>query len=70
MTKKQFDEKIDDLIGTFASILKTESNSLFNSGMIDAEKYEDNFVLPRIIFTAAVERQKNCLKPLYKNSQK
>jgi hypothetical protein len=57
--------KVDELIGNMAKALKDTCQRLYKSGGIDVESYSsDDFVLAKILVTAAMEQCKDNLCPL------
>lgn len=56
MTEKQFMKKIKVLYKQNKKCIEQESIRLFKSGGVDTEEYGDNFALPKIIFTCALQR--------------
>ena len=55
MDKATFDAKVYELIGRLPESLIEECNRLFKCGGIDTEHYPDDYILPRVIFTVALE---------------
>lgn len=64
-TVAPFEEKLDELIATFANTIKTKAMELYRSGAIDPEAYGDDYRLPKILITAAAESEKGSLRPLH-----
>jgi hypothetical protein len=57
--------KVDELIRNMAKELKTTCQRLYKSGGIDVENYSsDNYVLAKILVSAAMEQCKDNLYPL------
>ena len=63
MTKPPFTEKFDDLLQPFMQSGGAKGDQLFTCGGIEPAAYDDDYTLPRIIFTAAVEDQKDIFRP-------
>ena len=60
-------DKINELVGLFASSLKVECERLCRSGAVDVDRYDlDQYVLPKILVTAAILRLKDEFSPLHK----
>jgi len=59
MTKKEFTTKTKELIKDCKKEISKESNRLFESGAIDPDDYKNDFVLPKIILTVALENWAN-----------
>jgi len=55
MTKTQFKKKIASMKRDINQYLDSETLRLFKSGAIDIEAFEDDFLLPRIILSVALE---------------
>lgn len=55
MTKEQFDAKLEVLINNMLPALREKCAQLYRSGAEDVEQYDNNFVLPKLIFVAALE---------------
>lgn len=58
MTKTQFEKKFNELLRNANKEAKKKSIQLFKSGAINTSKYEDDFMLPRIIFSAVADHIK------------
>ena len=57
-------EKINELVGLFASSLKAECERLYRSGAVDVDRYNpDYYNLPKILVTAAILRCKDAFAP-------
>jgi hypothetical protein len=57
MNKEQFELKINAMMPELTEAINKECSRLFSCGGIDTNKYEDNFLLPKIILTVAIENQ-------------
>lgn len=55
MDKKCFQDKIKSMEQDTINFIRKESDRLFDCGAIDTESYEDNFILPKIVLTVALE---------------
>lgn len=63
-------DKINELVDLFASSLKVECNRLYRSGAVDVDRYDqDQYVLPKILVTAAILRLKDEFAPLHDKQQ-
>jgi len=63
---KQHEKKIKELIKTYSITLLDDCLKMYNSGMIDTESYnQDEYVLAKILVTAAIERTKDAYRPLH-----
>lgn len=56
-TEEQLMAKIDSMIPELINSIREKAKELYHSGGIDPEKYEDNFLLPKIILTATLKDQ-------------
>ena len=77
MDRANFKEKIDSMMPDLTEAIRKECIRLFNSGAVDAGEYPDNFLLPKIILSVAIENQVGQYKPFapayekdYKNLRK
>ena len=57
MTKQEFQDNYDRLIKDTENDIKEEGLRLIESRAIEIEGYEDNYLLPKIVLTVALE---NC----------
>ena len=57
-------DKINELVDLFAASLKAECERLYRSGAVDVDSYDaDNYVLPKLLVTAAILRRKDDFVP-------
>ena len=64
-------DKINELVDLFASSLKVECERLCRSGAVDVGSYDpDNYVLPKILVTAAILRRKDDFAPPFDKGHK
>jgi hypothetical protein len=57
-------EKIDELINSLAATMRTTAQRLYSSGAIDVDGYNpDDFVLARILVTAAIDQHRYDFAP-------
>ena len=62
--------KINELVDLFASSLKAECERLYRSGAVGVDSYDaNNYILPKILVTAAILRRKDDYSPLTKEHQ-
>lgn len=67
MTKKQFMKKYREMIRTtLAEKLIEDGEKAFRSGAFDPKDYLDDYVLPKIVLTVALETASKGYMPLYK----
>ena len=58
-------DKINEIINSHAANLRLECERLYRSGMIDPEQFNpDEYVLAKILLTAAIDRTKYDWRPL------
>ena len=57
MNKSEFKCKVDSMIPDLTEAIRKECDRLFDCGAIDTGQYEDNYSLPKIIITVAIENQ-------------
>jgi len=74
MTEKQLKraiiKKTRDMIKESAACMEKKIERAFNSGGINLPDYEDNNVLPRIIFTALLKGELDQYKPISNDDKK
>ena len=63
MTEEQFKEKITEMANNSKSYLETEAIRLFHSGAVDARDYEDDYLLPKLILSVALENEAREYRP-------
>jgi hypothetical protein len=56
ITEEQFIEMVSELMDTTKADALEKAKSLYRSGAIDPESYDDNFILPKIFMTAYADR--------------
>jgi len=69
MNKKQFEEKINYLIQSSTDYVMQEALRLFESGAIDTNKFSNDYILPKIIFSAALKNTAKEFEPLTTNME-
>lgn len=62
-TKNQFLEKLEEVLEKTRANIRAKAEHLFNSGAVDPESYEDNYVLPKIILCACLLEQAEQWEP-------
>ena len=70
MDKMQFKEKIDGMIPDLIEGIRKECDKLFDSGGIDPKAYQNDWLLPKIILSVAIENQIWQYKPLSPEGKK
>lgn len=66
MTQYEFDGKIKELLFDVNSELYKEMHRLFKCGGVEPEQYEDNYLLPKMLLTAALGKIVNAYAPMDK----
>ena len=64
MTKTQFTKRLKEMTRNTKRLTEEECIRLFESGAINTGDYEDNYLLPKIILTVALENIAWQFKPL------
>lgn len=65
MTKKQFEKKLGELIGMLGSNIRIKAGCYIEAGAIDIKEYGDDYELPRIVLSAALDDIAWKFSPLY-----
>lgn len=52
MTREQFLEKVEEIIPDIADLIREKANTVLESGAIDLESWEDNYLLPKLFIVA------------------
>jgi len=64
MLKEEFEARIEVLIKDAPAYLRKECARLFDSGGVDTESFGSEFLLPKIIYTVALENMVHLYMPL------
>lgn len=59
MTKAQATKKVRELTQKTKKTLEEDAERLFECGGVDTEAFENDYELPKILITAAMENRKN-----------
>lgn len=70
MTKTQFRRKTKSLKPELNKLIDKKIESLLNSGCVDLDQYENNYLLPKIFMSVMGEVIKDQFKPLTKEGLK
>jgi len=70
MTEKQFIKKVKESLKENRCYIEKESLRLFRSGGVDIQRYENNFMLPKIVLTVAYKNLSFQYLPLNKDGEK
>uniref|UniRef100_A0A6H2A1V6 Uncharacterized protein n=1 Tax=viral metagenome TaxID=1070528 RepID=A0A6H2A1V6_9ZZZZ len=70
MTKAQFLEKFEDILGNALKDIRATAERLFDSGAVDRESYEDDYLLPKIILTASLVDAADSWRPFDKKARR
>ena len=65
MTAKQFQHRTRELIARLSAKLEKETERLYRCGGVDTESHGDDYGLPKIILTVAIENVAADFRPLY-----
>lgn len=57
MDKALFKEKVDSMMPDLTEGIRRECDRLYESGAVDTGAFEDNYLLPKVILTVAIENQ-------------
>ena len=66
-TKEQCLAKVLEMATGTAARIMEKAEQLFKSGGVDPERYEDNYILPKILLVAALEHEADAWRPLKEN---
>lgn len=69
MEKKELLAKIRELQETFSEDIEKELDKILKSGCVDLSKYENNYLLPKIIFSAILKSESFQFAPMSKEYQ-
>lgn len=69
MEKKELLTKIRELQETFSEDIEKELDKILKSGCVDLSKYENDFILPKIIFSAILKSESFQFAPMSKEYQ-
>ena len=70
MTEQQFKNKVNDLKDQINKLIDNRIERILQSGCVDLNDFEDNYILPKIFIYAVAEEIKFQFKPLYKEHLK
>ena len=70
MTKAQFKQKAKQLKKEVNKLIDTRIDKVIQSGAVDFDKYENNYLLPKIFISAIGSEIENQFMPLTKESRK
>lgn len=70
MIEQQFKNKVNDLKDQIDELIDNRVEKILQSGCIDLNNYEDNYILPKIFIYAIGEEIKFQFKPLHKKHLK
>ncbi len=65
MTPEQFKHRTRELLTRLSAKLEKETERLFRCGGVDTESHGDDYGLPKIILTAAIENVAADFRPLF-----
>lgn len=64
MEKLELLSKVRELNNVFSENLEKDLDKVLKSGCIDLSKYENNFILPKIVFSAILKSEAFQLTPM------
>ena len=70
MDKAVYKEKIDSMMPDLIEGIRKECDRLIQTGAVDVEQYGNDYALPKICLTVAIENQIRQYRPLDKNHLK
>jgi hypothetical protein len=62
-TKNQFLEKMEELLNSARANMRINAEKAFNSGALNPEAFEDNYILPKIVLVACLENEADQWRP-------
>jgi len=65
MTPEQFKRRAKELVARLSAKLEKEAERLYRCGGVDTESHGDDYGLPKIILTVAIENVAADFRPLY-----
>ncbi|WP_277264832.1 hypothetical protein [Prevotella corporis] len=69
MEKKELLEKVRELNNVFSEDLDKKLEKMLESGCVDLSKYDNGFILPKIIFSAILKSESFQFAPMSKEYQ-
>lgn len=69
MEKSELLSKVRELNESFSEDLEKELDKILKSGCLDLTKYENNFILPKIVFSAILKSESFQFAPMIKEYQ-
>jgi hypothetical protein len=69
-TKIQFEQRVDSMLPELLQRIREETIRLFSSGALDIEAHDNDYVLPKICLTVAIENQVHQYMPLHPDHKK
>lgn len=69
MEKLELLQKVIELNKSFSEELEKKLDRILEAGCLDLTKYEDNFILPKIIFSAILKNESFQFAPMSKEYQ-
>ena len=69
MEKKELLEKVRELNNVFSEDLDKKLEKMLESGCVDLSKYDNDFTLPKIIFSAILKSESFQFAPMTKEYQ-
>lgn len=69
MKKSELLSKVRELNKSFSEELEKELDKILEAGCLDLTKYENNFILPKIVFSAILKSESFEFAPMIKEYQ-
>ena len=69
MEKLELLSKVRELNKSFSEYLETVLDNILESGCLDLSKYENDFILPKIVFSAILKSESFQFAPMSKEYQ-
>lgn len=70
MERCYFKQKVDSMLPDLMEAIRKEVMRLYECGGVDTSSYEDDYILPKICLTAAIEKQVHQYMPLSRDYKK
>ena len=69
MTEVELLSKVRELNNIFSEDLEKDLEKILNSGCVDLSKYENDFILPKIVFSAILKSESFQFAPMSREYQ-
>jgi len=68
-TKEQCLGKVAEMAAQISKHIREKAVQLLNSGAVDLESYQDDYILPKILLVACLEHEADQWRPFPENKQ-